>query len=1031
MHRSRPSDRATTQPLTPVERIRHNVPTALSSFVGRSAEVAELREILAWSRLVSVIGAGGAGKTRLVREVAASIVRDAATAPPAFPNGVLWVELAPVSLGADVPGTLAALLDITPSSGTPSVDVIVGALRNQQLLLVLDNCEHVIHEAALLADALLRGAPHLTIVATSREPLAIDGEVVWQMPGLARWQPDADDMPLSASRAVGYDAIRLFAERAQAATPAFALTDANAAAVGRICARLDGLPLALELAAAAVPALGVDGLVARLDDALSLLVRGRRTALPRHRTLRAVLDWSYELLGAEERALLRRLSVFRGAFTLDDAQAVCAPSPGPGEPLVNVVGALGRLVELSLMEVREEGGEANYRLLETVRQYGSALLRGTPHQRAVQHRHAEWVAEVAERAEPMTFSPARGRVVARLRRSVEEIRSALHWATTPGGDAIIAVRIAGALGWYWISLHPWDEARALLRDALAVADAQGIPDAGRPLDDRVALGRMMYPMLGLSYFAGDADEMLAISAREQGLWDSIDQVPALTHAQRRSSARGRTLCYQLTGLAHAMRGEPLRARAFMDRCIATAEGSGDPWLLAVMMMRRALAHFMLGDHAAAERDFEQSVAPLRAMGEHWFLSLALEGMAINALARGNVVAAGAHARESVVVLRPEPDAWFISRSLDSIAVVLLAHLATDASDAESRLHVAARLMGGAEGLRRRCGAGIIGSDVQRHASTMEALRSRLGAESFAAAFASGQGLTLSDVFSLMDDDPVIASLAREREGEAPPQARQASDASIRQLEIAILGRVSISDGGIPTAAESLPAGKVLELLLFLLLHRGATKDEVGVALWPDASAAQVRNVFHVTLHHLRRALGSTPWITFDRNVYRVERSPEPGRTLAVDFDAVLEASARLCAFARARAAPTSEELANAALALDLHRGPIARGAVKGDWILAHDDRVQSAWADGMQALAQLAFGAGRPRDASSVLESLLRREPLREGAHRLYMETLAARGEPARALAHYGELSALLRRELGARPAKETSELAERLRGPA
>jgi len=1014
----------------PPQFLKHNVPAALSSFVGRTAEAAALRETLGWSRLVTVVGAGGAGKTRLVREVAASIVRDsqgAAAAAP-YPDGVIWVELAPVSSGADIASTLAGLLDITPSSGKPVVDAIVDALRSQRTLLVLDNCEHVVHDAAVLAEALLRGAPHLTIVATSREALAIDGEVAWQMPGLARWEPGDEFAPLDAAAAMGYDAIRLFVDRARAATPAFALTDANAASVGRICARLDGLPLALELAAAVVPVLGIEGLEGRLDDALSLLARGRRTALPRHRTLRAVLDWSYELLDEQERALLRRLSVFRGSFALEDVEAVCAPSPGPGEPRVDILPSLGRLVELSLMEVREEEGEATYRLLETVRQYGSAMLRGTPHERQVRERHARWVAAVAERVEPLTFSPVRGRTVARLRRSVEEIRSALHWATAPGGDPVVAFRIAGALGWYWISAHPWGEARALLRATLAAADAQGIADGERPIDERVALGRMMYPMIGLSYFAGDTDAMLAIGARELALWDSIDAAD-LSQEQRLTAARGRTLCYQLTGLAYAMRGEARRSLATMDLCIATAEGSGDRWLLAVMMMRRALVHHLLGDLAAAQADYDASVTPLRAMGEHWFLSLALEGMAINALAQGELPAAGALARESVTVLRAEPDAWFVSRSLDAIAVVLLAQAAAggDARPADERLAVAARLMGGAEGLRQRCGAGIIGPDVQRHAATLAALRARLGEAAFSTLFSAGQALTLADTFALMDSDPVVSSLATAPAGPGiSPSA--APTVGPTQLEISLLGGFSVTDGGVPVASDALPAGKVLELLVFLLVHRSATKEEVGLALWPDASAAQVRNVFHVTLHHLRRALGTTRWIAFDRNVYRVDRSPEPGRTLVLDVDEVLAASARLRALLRERATPTPEQLASERGALDQCRGPLAQGLVRDDWIIAHQDRVQAAWADGMDALAQLAFRTERLDDAASALEALLAREPLRESAHRLYLETLAARGEPARALAHFEALAELLRREVGARPAPETRAIAERLR---
>jgi non-specific serine/threonine protein kinase len=304
---------------------------------------------------------------------------------------VWWVELAPVAGGGRRAGHRRRGPRRQPAAGRPLAAALEEALRGaagapRHTLLVLDNCEHVVDAAAALAEALLRAAPGLTVLATSREALAIEGEVAWPAPPLASppagrgAEPGARPAPgapgARAAAVAEFEAVQLFVERARAASPGFALTDANAAAVAAVCARLDGLPLALELAAAALPAFGIDTLAARLDDALGLLTRGRRTALPRHRTLRAVLDWSYALLAEDERALLRRLSVFRGSFTLDAVEAVCAPAEAAGR--ADVVPALGRLVEHSLVEVREDDGDARYRLLETVRQYGAALLRGTP-----------------------------------------------------------------------------------------------------------------------------------------------------------------------------------------------------------------------------------------------------------------------------------------------------------------------------------------------------------------------------------------------------------------------------------------------------------------------------------------------------------------------------------------------------------------------------------------------------------------------------------------------------------------------------
>ena len=1017
-------------PEPPAPTNRHNVPVALSSFVGRAGDVAALLSLVRTHRLTTVVGPGGAGKTRLLREALATEVKGPGL-EVSFPQGIWWVDLAPVSRGEDVAGALANVLEITPSSGMPVLEAVSAALGSGRALVALDNCEHVIDDAARLADALLRGTTGVHVVATSREALAIEGEVAWVVPplGCPELGNDAGGL-LTSARALEYDAVRLFVERTQAASPAFAVSDANVQTVARICARLDGLPLALELAAAAVPILGIEGLAARLDDAIDLLSRGRRTALPRHRTLRAVLDGSYDLLGERERGLLRRLSVFRGSFTLEAAAAVCARAGGP-----EVVLGVGRLVELSLMEVREEDGEASYRLLETVRQYGAGLLADRPEANEVRRQHAEWIAGVAEAAEPSTFSAGRGRTVTRLRKLVEEIRAALAWATGPTGDPAIAIRLTGALGWYWISGHPWGEARALLDRTLAVAVAQGLSDQERPLADLVALGKLMYPIIGLSFFFGDTERMLATTQRDLALWDVVDAAPETTPEQRLSASRGRALALQLTGLARAMRGERELAIRAMNQCLAVSEACGDRWLAAVMRMRRALAWFLVGEPMEAQADFLAAVPALRALGERWFLSLALEGMAVNALARQDVVAAGAYARESILVLEPERDAWFISRSLDAIAVILLAQVERFAPDDQpERAITAARMMCAAQALRRRCGAGIIGPDVARHAETERALRARVGSAVFDRLSVAADEYTLDDVFDMLDRDPILRSLTPAvpvegtEDAEARNQAGHGRAAPPARLEVALLGGWAMRDEHGDWGNDRLPAGKVLELFALLLLQEKVRKEEVGLALWPDASAAQLRNVFHVTLHHLRRSLGETTWISYDRGVYRLDRAPTVGPVMTVDLDEVRAAVQDVREWARRREAPEAARLDAWRSALARYRGDLTGGLVREDWIVAHQDALRVEWAEAMHVLAQLNVRAERVDEAASILEALLTREPLREQAHRLYLEVLDARGESARALAHFERLTSFLRREVGASPSAETVAVIDKVR---
>ena len=1064
--RSRVSDATAIPPSparAPMQRVPHNVPPALSSFVGRTGERDELTRALGAARLVTITGPGGGGKTRLAREVAADAAASSASATAAthdpapervalFPDGVWWVELAPIADGSDVGPAVAAVLGVRAGPGRDIVDAIAESLRGadarRRTLLVLDNCEHVIEATAALAERLLRAAPGLTILATSREALAIEGEKAWLLPPLASPSLAAP----TAGSIAGYESVRLFVDRAHAASPTFALTDRNAAAIAAITARLDGLPLALELAAASVGALGVEQVAARLDDAFALLTRGRRTALPRHRTLRALLDWSYELLGADERCVLARLAVFRGPFTVDAAEMLGAGGPGDLVPDgAAAVRALGRLVEQSLVEVRDDGGETRFRLLETVRQYGLMRLSEDPAaERAARARHAGWVCAITEDAAPATWSAARGRTIARLERDVDEIRAALDWAVGTDGDAILALRIGGALPWFWYSGVPWPEARARTTAILAAADRAGIADAERPSAEQAWLAELLYPISGLAYFAGDADGILAVGRRALALWDAVDavlpEVPpnagAVALAER--AVRGRAVMHQQVGLGHALRGEVDAALAAMDASIAVARAGGARWMEAVMLSRRALANAMSGRAEAALADYADAVPMLRAVGESWFLSLALEGMAAVELASGATATAAAHARESIAVLRDEPDAWFISRSLDTLAAVAMTPATTDAARATS----AARLSGAASALRARCGAEVIGPDVQRHATTLAAARAALGETAFHDAWTAGEILSLDDVFALVESADVAelaagGSVNRAPDARSAPPRRAAAGGGEPALAVLVLGPLVVARDGIALGAGELPAGKATELLLYLVLHpEGRTKEQIGLALWPEASAGQLRAGFHVVLHHLRRALsgadrsGAPQWITFSDGRYRLLRDGPPttpddmaaASSVDCDVDAVLAAAETLRRAARSRADLDAATLDALAAALARRRGELGEGLVVGDWILPHEARVRAAWAQGLEALAREYLRVDRRADAEAALGRLLADEPLREGSHRELMALWAANGERARALRHYDALVALLRREVDSSPAPETQRLAEQIR---
>jgi predicted ATPase len=429
------------------------VPAALSGFVGRARDLAEVRGLLGRARLVTLAGPGGAGKTRLARELAAQAAEGAA----AFPDGAWWLELAPLPPGADPAPAAAAALGVRQSPGAdPSgalADTLAAALAGRRLLLVLDNCEHVVDGAAALAEHLLRGCPGLSVLATSREALGVEGEVVWPVAGLAH-PPVAPTVPDRGDGQAGTGAPgtgaparrhsrrprrvrggRALRRARPAVQPTFALTARTGSRVAAITARLDGLPLALELAAAQVATLGVEQLACGWTTCspCSRGAPGRAAAAP-HAARAARLELP-PAAPPPERALLAQLSVFRGTFTLEQAEAVCAAAdtsrddPGSGAlgtggaPAPRVVAALGRLVEQSLVEVREQEGEARYRLLEPVRQYAAARLAGTPEEARTRDRHLRWAAALVAAAAPALGEHGRAAVMRLLRQQLEDLRA--------------------------------------------------------------------------------------------------------------------------------------------------------------------------------------------------------------------------------------------------------------------------------------------------------------------------------------------------------------------------------------------------------------------------------------------------------------------------------------------------------------------------------------------------------------------------------------------------------------------------------
>jgi predicted ATPase len=472
------------------ERTLHNLPSELSSFVGREKELAEVKRLLESTRLLTLTGSGGCGKTRLALAAASDVVEG-------FEGGVWLVDLAPLADPSLVPQALASTLGVREQPARLLTETLSDYLGSKKVLVILDNCEHLIETCAELVETLLRSCPELSILATSREALGIAGEVAWPVPSLTlpdlRRLPDIESLPR-------YEAARLFVERAAAVKPTFALTEQNAPAVVRVCYRLDGIPLAIELAAARTKVLAVEEISERLDGSLGLLASGGRTALPRHRTLRATMDWSHELLPEDEQTLFRRLTVFAGGFTLEAAESVCA-----GEDLERdeVLELLSHLVDKSLVTAQEQGGETRYRLLEMVRKYGREKLDRAEEVTEVGRRHADFYVTLAEEAEPELKGGRQVAWLERLETEHDNLRAAMRWLL---GQVELeeAARLGWALWLFWGTRANFAEGRRAMEQALSAKGSEDMPASrqgegpvrrghdgelsGRPRFGRVASG---------------------------------------------------------------------------------------------------------------------------------------------------------------------------------------------------------------------------------------------------------------------------------------------------------------------------------------------------------------------------------------------------------------------------------------------------------------------------------------------------------------------------------------------------------------
>jgi predicted ATPase len=669
----------------------NNLSVQLTRFVGREAEVAEIGLSLIRSPLLTLIGSGGCGKTRLALHAAADLLLQ-------FPEGVWHVDLAGLAEPQLVPQAVASVLSVREEAGASLTETLCRELNPCRLLLLLDNTEHLRAGCAGLVEVLLECCPGLRILATGREPLGIPGEAVWPVPSLTL--PEIPDLPpterqlVPGGSGVGAgqqdrlrvalqrsSAAQLFVDRATAVAPAFAVTDDNAPAVARICRRLDGIPLAIELAAARVRLLAPEQIAARLDDRFRLLTGGSRTTLRRHQTLQAAMEWSYDLLAPAEQLLWQRLSVFAGGFTLEAAEAVCsgvqvfrcsAVQEGTAAAVrgaeaasdlntrtpedlntESVLDLLEQLVDKSIVVVEERGTESRYRLLETIREYGWQRLQTSGNAAVVLGRHRDWYLELAEQGAPALRGPDQGEWLERLETEHDNLRAALDRtvAVSDGSgrrDVEAGLRLGAALWRFWAMRGHLTEGRSRLFALLALPEAS---------ERTAARAGALKGAGALAYHQGDYDAARSLYEQSLSIYHDLDHRAGITELLNN------------LGMIAFNQGDAQKAQELYDESLRLTLETGDRWGAALSLMNVGLLADERGDYAAARAHYVESLALGRAMEDRWVIAAALSNLGLVAYNQGEYQAARTYSEESRMLFEELGDRQGVAATLGNLGNV--------------------------------------------------------------------------------------------------------------------------------------------------------------------------------------------------------------------------------------------------------------------------------------------------------------------------------------------------------------------------
>ena len=736
----------------------NNLPFQLTSLVGRQREIAEVGHLLTDNRLLTLTGPGGSGKTRLALAVASEMVEE-------YEDGAWLVDLAPLSDPDLVPQALAPVLGVREAPGSPLTETLSDHLLSRTMLLVLDNCEHLIGACASLAETLLRRCPNLRVLATSREALGVLGEAIFTVPPLSL--PDPRHLPAVESLS-HYEAARLFVDRAEAVKPDFALTEGNWLAVAQVCHRLDGMPLALELAAARARALSVEQISERLDDSFRLLTGGGRSALAHQRTLRTAMDWSHELLSEEEQIAFRRLSVFAGGWTLEAAETVCA---GEGIEEGEVMNLLASLVDKSLVLVTEQrDGEARYRLLQTVRQYGREKLEESREAGEVQRRHAAWFLALAEVAGPLMMGREQVGWLDRTWPEQYNFRAAMRFFLDRK-DADQAISLTWAFWRYWWVTGLQGEARRWMEEALESGDL--------PEDDVYPARRAQANLIIGTYAWSEGDLASALPALEEGLRLSRKTRDALTQA----------IGLMLLGLVDVAEGNAQRSQKHFEESLRffRISGESEKWGEAHTLAYLGLAPLLNGEPEPARRCFEEGLAAARAAGDRIAAHQALYKLGLLALTENDLDRANEYLREGLSLadeVRDTINAPYFVKGLGQVAGL------------RGQAVFAVRLLGAAETALRATGSAPYRyiPDQALQDRIFATARDALGEAAFDEGWRRGRAMTLEKAVDYALEGPEAPQKAS-KEAEEAPQAFPAG-LSAREVEVLRLVARGMTDAQI-------------------------------------------------------------------------------------------------------------------------------------------------------------------------------------------------------------------------------------------